>query len=472
MSSTRRRRWPRVLAGVFSCLVLVSTGLAVAGELFYNKLNSNITSLYIGGDGGTPPDSGPRAGDPINILVMGSDTREGPNSRGYGQSSIIQGARSDTTILLHISGDRTRALAVSIPRDSKVMLPICKNKAGQQDGGRLTRFNEAFDIGGPGCTVKAVEQLTGTSIDHFVVVDFAGFKNVVNAIGGVDVCLKEPVNDPLSKLRLPAGRSVVKGEQALAFVRARVSLGDGSDIGRIDRQQEFISAAIRKATSLGVVTNPIALFKLLDSATKSLTADPGLANLAALSDLASNVQAIKPADITFTTVPWQYNSDKATVSWVPEKANPLWQAIIDDTIWPPKPTLGADGVPLTVAPVDITVNVLNGSNQVGAATRAAATLRADGYNVGTVGNAPTSVPQTTIANTLASAEGARTLAVAAGTQLVVPLAGKGKTLTLTIGPDFGSLKSVVVVAPKSKVPAAPSVPNEVNVRTADEQICS
>ncbi len=472
MSETGRRRWPRVLAAVFSCLVLVSTGLAAAGELAYNRFDRNITSIANNQDGVQTDLGGPVQGEPINILLMGSDTREGADAKGHGHASSIMGARSDTTILLHISGDRTRALGVSIPRDSKVMLPTCTNKQGRVETGKVDRFNEAFDIGGPSCTVKAVEELTGVHVNHFVVVDFVGFKKVVDAIGGVDVCMTKPVNDPESKLKLNAGHTLVKGEQALAFVRARYKLGDGSDIGRIDRQQEFISSAIRKATSLGVISNPITLFNLLDSATQSISADQGLANVDALKDLAINVQQIKPSDVTFTTVPWSQNSDKATISWIPAKANPIWQAIINDTQWPPKPSVGADGKPLTVAPANITVNVLNGTTTVGAATKAAATLRALGYNVQTVGNAPAPVTQTTISNTPAGESATRTLAAAVNTQTIVPVSGKTRVLTLTIGPDYQGAHSLVIATPKAKPPTASSTQGEVSIHAADTATCS
>ncbi len=463
MTSKPRHRWPRVLAAIASCLVMVGTALAGLGGYLANSLALNI---QIGDDGNfvSTAESRVQPGAPINILLMGSDTRS--NGNGHGRVADIAGARSDTTILLHISGDRQRALAVSIPRDSKIQLPTCKTKSGSYDGGYTSRFNEAFDIGGPGCTVKAVQQLTGVSIDHYLVVDFNGFKSVVNAMDGVEICLKKSVNDPKSKLNLKAGKQVVKGEDALAFVRARYNLGDGSDIGRIDRQQEFLSSAIRKATSLEVLTNPAKLYRVLQAGTKSLKADKGLASLESLKELALNVSEVKPDNIVFATVPWTLNSGGGTVTWIPSQASDLFSAIKDDREWPPPPTQGPDGKPLTAAPATISVNVLNGTGKSGAGIRAADALRAQGYNVVKVGNAKQNVDTTTVTyyENDAGLNKTRTLAYATGAD-IVPSTKKTPVLTLTVGPDFMTVKPVLTA--KAKKPNDTAKP-----RTAAEKICS
>ena len=177
-----RRRWPRVLMAVLSVLVLVVSAAGAAGALVYNHLGSNITALDITDQVGTDRPIRPVVDEggnysASNILLMGSDTRQGEDNRGYGNASIITGQRSDTAILLHLSADRSRALAVSIPRDTWVMLPECKNReTGEVVGGYETKFNVAFEIGGPGCTVKLVEQLTGVAVDHFLVIDFGGLQ--------------------------------------------------------------------------------------------------------------------------------------------------------------------------------------------------------------------------------------------------------------------------------------------------------
>lgn len=465
--SPQRRRWPRVMAGVLSCLVLVATGAAAAGNYLLTGLTSNITAGNDGNFVANP--EGPTPGEPINILLMGSDTRTGKNGKGYGNVAEIAGARSDTTILLHVSADRSRAIAVSIPRDTKMLLPMCKAKDGTQQGGTVTRFNEAFDTGGPGCTVRAVEQMSGLKIDHYAVVDFSGFKEVVNALDGVEICLKKDVYDKDAKLDMKAGKHVVKGEQALAFVRARKSVGDGSDLSRIERQQDFLSSAIRKATSLGVVTNPATLLAVLNAGTKSLTTDSGLANVAALKDLAVNLSGVKPSEITFATVPWQYNDDFATVSIIPSQAQELWSAIRTDTQWPPPPSTGTDGQPLIASPGDITINFQNVSGVTGAALKASEMLASEGYEVGILKTGKVDGPSAILYNPSSDAQtqAARTLSYATGVPMSPTSKAKGSAIVLQVGSDFPTTVKPVVASAAASPAAATAKP-----RTAEKSVCS
>ncbi len=465
--AARRRRWPRVLAGIASSLVLVATGAAAAGAVLYDRLDSNINSLDITDQLGTRPVQEAEPTEPINVLVMGSDTRTGKgNNKKYGnaQNAGIEGQRSDTTILFHLSGDRTRALGMSIPRDSLVTLPMCKNKLGEMQGGYTGRFNEAFDIGGPGCTIKAVEELTGIYVDHFVVVDFNGFKRMVDAVGGVEVCLKEPVNDYHSRLNLPAGKQTIRGEDALAFVRARETLGDGSDIQRIQRQQDFVSSMIRKVTSAGVLTNPIKLFNLLDAGTKSLTTDPGLASLKSIQGIAESMVDIRPSDVTFVTVPFVYNADMSTVSWDSVKSQKLFKAIINDKPWPEPPTTPPGQEPLTVPPQDIEVIVVNGTPTPGFADVVAADLQEQGYIVAGTRSSKTDTATTTLTYPAAEAEAARTLAYAAGATQTTVKDDSGQALVLKVGSDYAGITPVVTK--RKKDPTDTSAP-----KTADSSIC-
>lgn len=461
--AARRRRWPRVLAGIASTFVLLATGAAAAGAVLYDRLDDNINGLDISDQLGDRPVKEVTRTEPINILVMGSDTRTGKgNNKKYGNAynAGIEGQRSDTTILFHISGDRTRALGMSIPRDSLVTLPVCKNKQGVMQGGHTGRFNEAFDIGGPGCTIKAVEELTGIYVDHFVVVDFNGFKKMVDAVGGVEVCLKEPVNDYHSRLNLPAGKQTISGEDALAFVRARETLGDGSDIQRIQRQQDFVSSMIRKVTSAGVLANPIKLFNLLDAGTKSLTTDRQLSNLKSIQAVAESMVDIRPSDVTFVTVPFVYNSDMSTVSWEQPRANRLFKAIIKDQPWPEPPTTPPGQGPLTVPPQDIDVVVVNGTATPGFANVVAADLQEQGYNVVGTRSSKTDVDATTLTYAADRAEAARTLAYAAGATETVVTDGSRRVLRLKVGADYSGIQSVVTK--KKKDPTDTSSP-----KTAD-----
>ena len=238
----QRRRGRRVVRWL--ALAVVAGLLVTAGGAFgvYRKLEGNIASLDIFGTLGSPRGRGGRRSEPaLNILLIGSDTRETTEDLVAAGGEDVPGARSDTTILLHLSADRSRAVAVSIPRDSWVPVPSCTTADGGASAPVTTKFNAAFETGGPACTIQTVESLN-VRIDHFVVIDFAGFTNMVGALGGVDVCVPEETTDSASGLDLPAGRSTIDGDQALAFVRARKGIGDGSDLGRIDRQQAFLAS--------------------------------------------------------------------------------------------------------------------------------------------------------------------------------------------------------------------------------------
>ena len=326
------------------------------------------------------------------------------------------------------------------------------------------RFNAAFSIGGPACTIKTVESLTNVFIDHFVIVDFNGFQDVVSALGGVDVCLPEAVNDPKSGLDLPAGISHVTGAMALSYVRARY-IGDGSDISRISRQQAFLSSVVDKAKSSGTLLNPLRLVPFLNAATKSLTTDPGLASLNELRKLAQDVKDIPPKDITFMTTPWVVNPDDPnTVIWQTSKTDKLWQAIINDDDYPPpapKPTQ-MDGKNLDVAPGDIYLRVLNGSGKDGAATKAGDQLGNKGFNISGVDTAESSDFISTIVryDPLYS-DSARTVAASIPGATRVEKPGLGSTIEVVVGKDWPGVQHVVVKKPPTT-----------GVRTANQNICN
>ena len=305
--------------------------LAVAGAVglysIYDRLNNNITTV----DALTKPPSTDSKNAPMNVLLIGSDNRDGANAK-YGDAN--SGARSDTTMLLHVAADRKSATVASIPRDTMVQVPACVQPNGASAQPYFGMFNSAFDTGGAACTVKTVEALSGLTVDHVLVVDFTGFKKIVDAIGGVPVTLDKPVNDPLSHLNLPAGTTLVDGEQALAFVRARHNFGNGSDIGRMGRQQQFLNSALTTMSSNGTLDDPTKLYKVLDAATKALTTDPALGSLSALADFASDLKQVPRQNITYLTVPWHwYQPDPNRVQLAP-KAQELFDAMREDRAVP------------------------------------------------------------------------------------------------------------------------------------------
>ena len=203
--------------------------------------------------------SGPQ--EPLNILVMGSDTRAGEGNNIDNLTGL--GQRSDTTILIHLSADRKRAYGISIPRDSLVTRPDCKDADGEiVPGGTDVMWNEAFNLAGPGCTISQFEQTTGVPVDHHVVLDFQGFQDMVDAVNGVQVCIPETVDDRAHGIYLEAGTREISGKEALSYVRQRYAVGDGSDIGRLKRQQAFMSAMANKVVSAGTLANPVTLVRV------------------------------------------------------------------------------------------------------------------------------------------------------------------------------------------------------------------
>jgi LCP family protein required for cell wall assembly len=307
----RRRRWLR-RSGLVAAVVAV--GAAGAGWALYAKLDGNITAdeaaaAELARYEKERPTS--LAHGAQNILLIGSDTRSGDGNARYGRDMGTE--RSDTTILLHLSAGRRSATAVSIPRDLMVDVPGCRRPDGSRSGPTFAMFNHAFQVGGSACTIRTVEKLTDIRVDHHIVVDFHGFKEMVDAVDGVEVCLKKPINDKAAGLRLPAGRVTLDGEQALGYVRARKSLGDGSDTDRMERQQRFLGALVNKVRSNDVLLNPVKLYPVLDAATSSLTTDPDLASLRGLYDLVRGLREIPTERVQFLTVPresYVYNANR------------------------------------------------------------------------------------------------------------------------------------------------------------------
>ncbi|MFD4376866.1 LCP family protein [Streptomyces sp. NPDC058486] len=342
-----RRHWLRWTALGVSVVLL---GAAGTGWWFYRKLDDNITTDTTAADELRRYEKERPAAVVAaarNILLIGSDTRSGEGNRKYGRDKGTQ--RSDTVILLHLAADESGATAVSIPRDLMVTIPSCASVEGGRTREQLAQFNWAFEWGGTACTIRTVEKLTGIRVDHHMVIDFRGFKKMVDAVDGVEVCLKEPVDDSDAKLKLPAGRQTLNGEQALGFVRARKSLGNGSDTERMDRQQMFLGALVNKVQSDGVLLNPTKLYPVLDAATKSITTDPGLDSLRDLYDLARTMRAIPTEKVQFLTVPrrpYTYNANRDEL--VQPAASELFRQLREDKpvlVTPPEPEEGADASP-------------------------------------------------------------------------------------------------------------------------------
>ena len=313
---------------VTQLLLAILTGAAV--NLAYRNLDGGIESQDITSLLTDRPEKEEVEGpmEPLNILVMGTDDR---SCEGCAIDGETGGGGSDTTLLIHVSADRQEAYGISLPRDALVTRPDCVTEDGETiPGGELEMFNTAFALGGPACTIQTVEQLTGVLIDHYVTVDFNGFVDMVDAVGGVEVCIPKDVADPTHNIYFDAGTQTLEGRQALNYVRERYVLSANSDIGRMKRQQAFIASMVNKVVSAGTLTRPDRVFGFLKAATRSITVDEELGSIKDLVDLALQFRDTGLGDIEFVTVPNEpYEPDPNRLVWS-DKAAKLWKRVAKD----------------------------------------------------------------------------------------------------------------------------------------------
>lgn len=351
------KRNHRVMRGIG----LVATALIGFGGTAVGLVNADLQSKLtvddvdgiLGGNRPTivaDPDD-PYAGQQLNILVMGTDVRDAENEKIAGKGG---GMGSDTTMLVHISGDRKAVEVVSIPRDSLVDIPSCLTGDGVTSAAQSrAMFNSAFATGAgsaqdfataAACTIKTVEQLTGVRVTSHVVLKMTGVVDVVDAVGGVTMCLPEPVvQDPrYGKLSLPAGEQTLDGRTAIDFLRARKGTGMGlemgSDLKRIERQQAFLDAAAHEIFGQNLVTNSPELYSVVKAVLAAINTSPDLGSPSALAGLAFSLRSINMADITFTSVPvFDSPSQRGRVEWKTE-ATEIWERIINDKRVPGTPS--------------------------------------------------------------------------------------------------------------------------------------
>ncbi|MCF6376332.1 LCP family protein [Nocardioides KLBMP 9356] len=327
--ATARRRWSVGRIVLVTALVLaLVTGVSTV--VFVRHLNGNIESVPTDGldEKARPVERYTGNGRPLDVLVMGSDSRAGAN-----RIDDEQGGGSDTTILVHLSADRSRAYAVSIPRDSIVDRPEdgCDSPAVTD-----VIWNAAFNVGGPLCTMRQLEENAHIRVEHFIVVDFASFGSMVDAVGAVEVCVPYDIVDKPRGIFVPAGNpSRLSGDEALDYVRARYvgPLLQRNDISRIRRQQEFIGALVRQVLSAGTLTRLDRVVKFLDAATKSLRTDEEFANVVRLGRVAMQLQGIGLDEIQFVTLPTEYYPRDSEffgrVRWT-DRADEIWRLLARD----------------------------------------------------------------------------------------------------------------------------------------------
>jgi LCP family protein required for cell wall assembly len=489
---SRRRAIVKWTALSLAAIIVVA---GVGGFLTYRHLIGNIATHPIKRLHPAPPKA-PTALKAENFLLIGSDSRAGANGKGRGGGDV-QGARSDTTILMHIDGGGGGATLISIPRDSYVQIPSCIGPDGKTHTSPTTnKFNTAFSLGGatygPSCEIATVESLTHIHIDHYAVVDFVGFKRMVDALGGVKMCVAHPLSDPHvnegngvfhgSGLKLPAGKSVeIDGDQALDLMQARYALGDGSDIGRIKRQQQFVGAMIRKATSSGLLVHFHRLYSFLNATTKSITTD-GF-GLGTMHKLAAALHKAGAGSVDILTVPLADplppGVPTADVAWDPTKSAELWTAIRDDTTVPgaepttsaspsATPTSTKSGPNLTVPPSSINVTVLNGSGTSGAAAKAAADLNAEGFHATVGGNAGSSTFASTVVKYGSSKkQSSQTVAASIKGSRREADSTLASTITVIVGANYTGARALTI----GSTTPTPTSTQKLNVIAASNEGC-
>jgi LCP family protein required for cell wall assembly len=469
------------ISGVVAFVVVAGS---IGAYVVYQHLAGNISSVDVGtaGTGSLKKDQA------LNILVIGTDKRTGSGNGGYGDKGSV--GHADTNILFHLSKDRTNATALSIPRDLMTDIPDCPTK--QPDGStkdipgsQNVRFNTSLGQDGrdPGCTMRTVKEITGLQVDHFMMADFNAVKTLTTAVGGVDICLAKDIDDSDSHLKLSKGEHNVKGEEALAFVRTRHSVGQGGDLSRIELQQQFLSSLIRKMKSDDILTNPKKMYSLADAATKALTVDSAIKSVGKLKDLGMELKKVDAKNITFTTLPVVDNPAELpkhiTVVVNPAKADPLFSMMREDislTEVKKKASASKNAQEALLKGTQakasaVRVKILNGGAKAGSASSVLGWLQnTEGVlKSSNDGNAPAQVAKTTLVYGPNQADQARKLADLMGlpaTALKPATANSvGLTpMTLTLGPDFKAAGTPIAAPTKA--------PEDIQRVEADKTVCS
>ncbi|HVQ88715.1 MAG TPA: LCP family protein [Actinomycetes bacterium] len=448
VSAPRGRRVFGWLASALAAVVFVaSTG----GWVLATYYDAKIGRIWTGGALSGNSDG------PMNILVVGSDSREGltlEQARALGTGTAANsstGQRSDTMMLVHISGDRKNITVVSLPRDSYVTIPAYTDDNGDKHPAQKNKLNAAFALGGAPLLIQTIKDATGMEIDHYVEVGFGGVVKMVDALGGVDVCLPTAANDYRSGLDLPAGTSHVDGVMGLAYVRARY-IDPTADIGRMQRQQRFLGSMFQEATSMGVLLDPVQLDKFLRAALSSVKLDEGMTR-DMLLDLAADMQELSPKDIRFLTVPLS-NVNLSTpvgsaVQWDKAGASKVFEALEAD-----QPLVKKDkGPTVEIAPGEINVQVLNGSTIAGLAGQASDDLATAGY---TIAATPANADKTDVTSTIIRYDpqwstSVKTLEAAFPDATLEEVAGLGGTFEIVVGTDYVKPAKVKVAKPDTKL---------------------
>jgi LCP family protein required for cell wall assembly len=445
-ASARRRgpRWAVRMSSALSVVVLASAGI---GHAVLTGLDSDLTRV----DAFKDMKNRPRAGHGMNVLLVGTDGRDRISEQER-RAYRLGGAPchcTDTMMIVHISADRDRASVVSLPRDSYAVTPAHTDRTtGERHKGHPLKLNAAYAEGGPQLTVRTVEAMTKVKIDHYLEVDFTSFMKTVDVLGGVQICTVQPLKDRYTGLDLPAGTHTLKGGQALQYVRSR-HLDGASDLSRMQRQQRFMAATIDRATSSGILLNPMKFRDVTKAVLGSVRADRGFGTDELLA-LGRAMRDFSPSSSEFTTVPVQAEGYAvkgvgSTLKWDDAAAGRLFAALREDqplAAHRPAPKTGVVRVP--VDPRQIRVQVANGTRTAGLGKRVDKALRATGFRTtGAPVNAPApDVERTVVAYDPRWDNSAKSLAAALPGSELRAVPGQGGTLKVIAGADFEEVREV------------------------------
>jgi LCP family protein required for cell wall assembly len=481
----RRRPRHSLAQKVAAWTSVVVVGVLVAGSLAayakYRSFWDSIKRIDVESLVGKQP---PKLNNAENILLIGSDTRVGQDGIG-GSAAEVPGGRSDTLMLLHISPGHHEVTVISIPRETMVPIlgcPPSDGTAGQQaEPGQVELINAALDFGGPVCTWKTFETVTGIHLDHFIELDFTGFEQIVDDLGGVTICLPFAIDDPQSGLDLSAGRHHVFGHEALAFWRTREGVGDGSDLERIQRDQYLMVALVQGMEHSGLLHSPSKILKVVRDATNAMTTDLGLDQNAMLQ-IADSLSGINSSSVQFITAPnIAYPPNDNDVEFEQPEASELFTAIQHDMTLP-KATKNSKSAKksttptLDAAPSKVNVEVLNGSGIQGEAGQAGSDLTNEGFNVVGTGDADNFDYTTNTIEYAASSDmpAVNTLkAVVPNVQVEQNPSLTAGTVELIIGSDFSALNPAPSSsASPSSTPSVTAVGASDGAIKANTRICT
>ncbi len=433
------------MAVTSSVLVLAAAGI---GHSVVTTLDTGIKRI----DAFKDMKNRPPAGNGMNVLLVGTDGRDKitPEEKEKYRLGGAPCHCTDTVMIVHISENRDRASVVSLPRDSYADLPAHTDQnTGRQHNPHPNKLNAAFAEGGPNLTVRTVENMTKVKIDHYLEVDFLSFMKTVDVLGGVEICTAKPLRDSHTGLDLPVGTHALNGGQSLQYVRSRYVDG-ASDLGRMQRQQKFLAALIAKATSSGVLLNPVKFRDVTRTLLGSVRADKGFGT-GEMLDLGRAMRSFSPSSSEFTTVPLATAGQMipgigSTLKWDPAKATKLF-----DTLRGDRPLAdhrnGPKAILVGVSPQQIRVQVENGTATPGLGKRVDTALKASGFL--TTG-APVDVPNAAAspaARTVISFDprwdrSAKSLATALPGSELRMVRGLGPTLKVTAGADYRAVRPV------------------------------